>query len=58
MKIDWWQGGVHMRPLSFKEREALLVLTEGLGRQFVNVEQEIPTSPVVPVESGDQEPVV
>ena len=56
MKIYWWQDGVHVKPETEEEREALLVMTKNLD--ITNLIDEVPTSPVVTVDRNDQYPVI
>lgn len=54
MKVDWWQGGVHIEPESNEERKALYVLTENLNLTYFR--KEISSSPTG--DTDDHESVV
>lgn len=56
MKVYWWQDGVHIKPESQEERQALFVLTEGLD--FVGIKAEIQSGPIGAIQRSDQESVV
>ena len=56
MKIYWWQGSLHIEPESDEDRVFLVESLEVLER--VRINQEIPASPFVAVQTSNEKPVV
>ena len=56
MKIQWWQDGLHVRPSTAEEREALAMLYRVL--HLTDLVDEVMASPSGAIDGYDEDTVV
>lgn len=56
MRLLWWQDGLHVRPETANEREALKALVDAL--EGVQIDKGVPAGPIGAIQASDQQTVV